>query len=90
MPARSFSPYPAFQMIGNAWEMVEGSVMPSTEAVNLFATLLAPPPTAQEPWISIRGGSYSERLTPGLSYDAGFIPERYSGPNIGFRCAKTP
>src|SRR5262249_31663407 len=53
--ARSFSPYPAYQMIGNAWEMVEDSVTPSAEAINNFAALLKPPPTAQEPWISMRG-----------------------------------
>jgi len=90
MPARSFAPYPEFQMIGNAWEMVEGKVTPSTEAVNLFTKLLTPPPTAQEPWISIRGGSLLERLTPALSYESGSIPERFSASSIGFRCAKTP
>ena len=88
LPVRSLSPYPAYQMIGNAWEMVEGAVTPSAAAVTSFAARLNPPATAQERWISIRGGSYIERLTPSLSYDAISIPERFSGANIGFRCAK--
>jgi formylglycine-generating enzyme required for sulfatase activity/predicted Ser/Thr protein kinase len=90
IPVRSLGAYPEYQMIGNAWEMVEGSVTPSPLALTRFAALLNPPPTAQEPWISIRGGSFSERLSPALTYDSSSIPERYAEKNIGFRCAKTP
>lgn len=90
MPVRSFGSYPAFQMVGNAWEMVEGSVQPGAAAIAEFAPLLKPPPTAGEPWISIRGGSYLDPLTPGLVDDIRQIPARFSGPNIGFRCVKDP
>ncbi|HEY6347240.1 MAG TPA: bifunctional serine/threonine-protein kinase/formylglycine-generating enzyme family protein [Bryobacteraceae bacterium] len=90
MPVRSFGSYPAFQMVGNAWEMVEGSVQPSAAAIAEFAPLLKPPPTVSEPWISIRGGSYLDPLTPGIVYDSAAIPARFSGPNIGFRCVKNP
>jgi formylglycine-generating enzyme required for sulfatase activity len=92
MPARSFSAYPAFQMVGNAWEMVEGEVHPSPQAVANVASLLNPPATADEPWISIRGGSFNSPLTPGIVYDSGSVPERYAAiaPDIGFRCIKDP
>jgi serine/threonine-protein kinase len=90
MPARSFAPYPAFQMIGNAWEMVEGSATPSAEVVAAFASLLNPPATAQDRWISIRGGSFNRPLTPAISFDSATIPERFSAADIGFRCAKDP
>ncbi len=90
-PARSELPYNgAYQMVGNAWEMVDGEVKPSAETVARAATLLNPPPTAEEAWISIRGGSFFTPLSPAIAYDSGAIPERYSGPDIGFRCVKDP
>ena len=89
MPVRSFSG-PLFNMIGNAWEMVEGPVTPSATAIAMFATVLTPPPIAQEPWITMRGGSFDRSLEAGFSYDAVSIPERFSARNVGFRCAKNP
>jgi serine/threonine-protein kinase len=89
MPVRSFSPSPVYQMVGNAWEMVEGEVRPSPQAVANFANL-NPPPTADDRWVSIRGGAYNTPLTPGLVYDSASIPEGYSSSAIGFRCAKDP
>jgi formylglycine-generating enzyme required for sulfatase activity len=88
-PVRSFGG-PVFNMIGNAWEMVEGTVTPSATAVAMFATVMTPPATAQEPWISMRGGSFDRALEAGLAYDAVSIPERFSARNVGFRCAKDP
>jgi serine/threonine-protein kinase len=88
--ARSLAGFPAFHLIGNAWEMVEGRVSPSQEALDNFATQLSPAPSAQEPWIAIRGGSFREKLTPALTYDWGSIPERFSSDLIGFRCARDP
>jgi hypothetical protein len=90
MPARWFAPHPAYQMVGNAWEMVEGEVHPSAEALARYASLLNPPPTANEAWISIRGGSFATPLTPGIVYDFAVIPERYTSGQIGFRCVKDP
>lgn len=79
-----------YQMVGNAWEFVEGRVMPSDEAVARFARLglLKPAPTAAEPWVSVRGGSFSQPLAPNIVYDSLSIPERFSAPDIGFRCVK--
>ncbi len=89
MPVRSFAG-PIFNMIGNAWEMVDGSVTPSPTALAMFANVMTPPPTAQEPWIAMRGGAFNRALDPGFSYDAVSIPERFSGPDVGFRCVKDP
>ena len=89
MPVRSFSG-PLFNMIGNAWEMVEGPVTPSATAVAMFAAVMTPPATAQEPWITMRGGAFDRALEAGFSWDASSIPERFSARNVGFRCAKDP
>ncbi len=83
----SASPCGALNMVGNAWEMVEGSILPSPQAVKNFAGL-SPPATATEPWITTRGGSYQTPLDPGLSWDFQSIPERLKSDDIGFRCVK--
>ncbi len=94
MPVRSFKRMPVFQMAGNAWEMVEGEVTPSNDAVAMFQKLIAPPgfqekTMAQEIWIQIRGGSFNTTLKAAVTYEFSSIPERYSGADIGFRCAKS-
>jgi serine/threonine-protein kinase len=90
MPVRSFNAYPEYQMAGNAWEMVEASTaIPSPQTVERFKTLLTPPPTAEEKWVVIRGGSFNMPLKFAVSYESSFIPERYSSSDIGFRCAKS-
>lgn len=90
VPARSFQPYPEYQMIGNVWEMVDGAVAPSAANVAKFAGILRPPPTPNEPWIAARGGSYRTALSPTIMWDSLVIPERYSAPDLGFRCARNP
>jgi hypothetical protein len=91
IPARSELPYNgAYQIVGNAWEMVDGEVKPSPETVARAATLMNPSPTADEPWISIRGGSFFTPLSPAIVYDTSSVPARYSAPDIGFRCVKDP
>jgi len=83
MPVRSFAG-PPYNLIGNVWEMIEEPVKPSEQALKLF------PAAANEPWITIRGGSYLEPLNPAFSYDKGSIPESHSDANIGFRCVRDP
>jgi serine/threonine-protein kinase len=90
MPVKSFKQMPAYQMAGNAWEMVEGSVTPDAAAIAKFFGLLDPPPTAQEKWIQIRGGSFNTPIAAAVAYEGTPIPERYAASDIGFRCAKTP
>jgi formylglycine-generating enzyme required for sulfatase activity/tRNA A-37 threonylcarbamoyl transferase component Bud32 len=89
MPVRSFTG-PPFNLIGNAWEMVEGAVTPSATAIAMFANVMKPPPTAQEAWVTMRGGSFDRALEAGFAYDAVSIPERFSERDVGFRCAKDP
>lgn len=89
-PAKGFRSYPEYQMVGNAWEIVEGPVTPGPEAVTRFAALLTPPPTATEAWITVRGGSYGTPLTPSIVWDSLDIPARYSARDIGFRLVKDP
>jgi len=89
MPVRSMTG-PVFNIIGNAWEMVDGTVTPSATAVAMFAAVMNPPATAQEPWITMRGGAFDRALEPSFAYDAVSIPERFSARNVGFRCAKNP
>ena len=89
MPVRSFAKLPEYQMAGNAWELVDTPVTPSDAAVAMFSTLLAPAPTRDERWVQIRGGSYNTPLPAAVTYEYSPIPERFSGPDIGFRCAKS-
>ena len=90
VPVRSFQPYPEYQMIGNVWEMVEGAATPDAAALARFSNLLKPAPTATEPWIAARGGSYKTRLSLTSMWDSLIVPERYSAPDLGFRCARNP
>ncbi len=87
-PVKSYEAYPVYQMAGNAWEMVEGKIMPSDNAVAQFAALLTPPPTKSEKWIAMRGGSFHTNLAAAVAYEFAAIPERYASSDIGFRCAK--
>jgi len=74
MPVRSFAKIPEYQMAGNAWELID---TPGAA------------PNRDERWIQIRGGSYNTPLAAAVTYEYRSIPESFSGPDIGFRCAKT-
>jgi serine/threonine-protein kinase len=92
MPAdsmpRGASPYQALNMAGNVWEFVDEEVSPTPAAIEAFAHLLTPPPTAQEQWCGIRGGSYDLPLLDEALWDDNIIPARHRSSNIGFRCVK--
>jgi len=89
MPVKSFAKDPEYQMAGNAWEMVDTPGTPSAAVLAEFAHLLTPSPTAGEKWIQIRGGSFHTPLSMAVTYEYRAIPERFSAPDIGFRCVKT-
>lgn len=89
MPVKAFAKDPEYQMAGNAWEMVDTPVTPGAAEVAALAKLLTPPPTAGEKWIEIRGGAFDTPLSAAVTYQYRPIPERYSAPDIGFRCVKT-
>jgi len=82
------SPWHALNMVGNAWEFVDQFQTPSEGALSAFKTLLDPPPTATEPWYTIRGGSYRQPLFDSVLSDWAAVPVRYRNDDIGFRCAK--
>ena len=76
MPVRSFAKLPEYQMAGNVWELIDTPAAPAS-------------PNREERWIQIRGGSYNTPLAAAVTYEYRPIPESFSGPDIGFRCAKT-
>jgi formylglycine-generating enzyme required for sulfatase activity len=82
------SPYGALQMVGNAWEFVEQLSQPSLAAIENFRIRLNPPPTPNEPWYMIRGGSFDMPFSPAMVWDSTTVPARWTSPNLGFRCAK--
>ncbi|HTB10505.1 MAG TPA: protein kinase [Bryobacteraceae bacterium] len=88
-PVRSYAAYPEYQMIGNAWEIVEGEITPSAEAKSTFAKLLNPPLSPEDKWITMRGGSFNTKLKEVVAWESASIPERFSSTDIGFRCAKS-
>lgn len=88
--ANGLSPYGVYNMAGNASEFVESEVSPSAAVVAHFANLLQPPPTAQEKWCQIRGGSFNTPLAAAVTYETISVPERFSSSDIGFRCARNP
>jgi formylglycine-generating enzyme required for sulfatase activity len=93
-PVQSFeqgaSPYGALQMAGNAWEFVDELITPSKRALEAFAKLMTPPPAADEPWYTIRGGAFDVPLVQNATSEWSAVPARFRAPDIGFRCAKTP
>lgn len=83
------SPFKTLQMTGNALEYVDDQITPSAAAVQQFATVLNPPAMANEPWYSVKGGSFAKPLAAAVSYEWIPIPARYSAPDIGFRCVRS-
>jgi serine/threonine-protein kinase len=85
---RSASPYKILNMIGNVWEYVDEPVTPNADALRFYRNILKPAPTATEPWVSTRGGSFRMPLSPELVWDFQPVPERFADPAIGFRCVR--
>lgn len=92
LPANSMtesaSPYGALHMAGNVLEYVADDITPSTDAVTHFSTILKPPPAINEPWYSVKGGSFGQPLQAALPWEWSSVPARFAAPDIGFRCAK--
>jgi serine/threonine protein kinase len=77
-----------WQMVGNASEFVETKRKPSLSAVRGFAHLIEPPPTIEEDWFVVKGGSYRHRLDESAPTSWDLAPARFSRDDLGFRCAK--
>ncbi len=86
--ANGASPYNVVHMAGNVLEYVSDDITPSLEAVDHFAKIMNPPPALNEPWYSVKGGSFGRPLQAALPWEWSSVPARFSGPDIGFRCAK--
>ena len=95
MPVGSFEERsPLRDMLGNVWEMVD-EPLPPTEATlanysseDFRTTLGTPfPPTREEPWFAMMGGSYEQDLVPDPQ-DWALFPARLRWPSIGFRCVQ--
>ena len=82
------SPYGVLHLAGNVREFVQEFVTPSPEQVARYASLLAPPPTAEESWCLVRGGSFDEPLPKDAALAVDAVPARYAAASIGFRCAR--
>ena len=90
LPVRSFAAYPEYQMTGNAWEMVEGTVTPDGNAVAKFFGLLFPSADRRRTLDRDPGGSFNTPIAAAANDVAQQIPERYAAQDIGFRCARNP
>ena len=82
------SPSGALQMIGNVWQLIDQVGSPSEMNLKYFRSLMKPPPSAEDAWYTIRGGSFHIPLQDGLIWDSTNVPARWKNIDIGFRCAK--
>jgi formylglycine-generating enzyme required for sulfatase activity len=84
------SPYGALQMVGNVWELLDHLSTPGPQALEYFGKMLKPAPAPDDPWYTIRGGSFNEDLPDRVIWDNTTVPARWKDFNIGFRCVKDP
>jgi eukaryotic-like serine/threonine-protein kinase len=84
------SPYNALHMAGNVLEYAADNITPSTDAVQHFSQIMKPPPALNEPWYSVKGGSFGQPLQSAVPWEWSSVPARFHAPDIGFRCAKDP
>lgn len=93
------SPYGVLNLIGNVWEWVDARTFPGKAQIDSlsaesWARALRPPLSPDEPYMQIRGGSFSLLASaraedlPQLVYDFAVLPARARRPEVGFRCAK--
>ncbi len=85
---KDVSPFGILNMGGNASEFVYEIRTPSAGAMQAFSSLVKPPPAANEPWYTFRGGSYRLPLESAVTYEWGSVPARFHGPDLGFRCVR--
>jgi serine/threonine-protein kinase len=88
--AEGASPYKLLHMSGNVLEYVRNEITPSMEAIENFGKIMQPPPAVNEPWYSVKGGSFRHPLAAAVPWEWSAVPARFYAPDIGFRCAKSP
>ncbi len=82
--------YGALDLAGNVFEWVDERTKPSLPAVKMFSTLMKPPPSENDLWMQIRGGSFFRPLLPNVSVQMASVPAAYKTSDIGFRCVTDP
>jgi serine/threonine protein kinase len=84
------SPYGALQMAGNVLELVD-TPRTATPAMLPDFSRLKPPATLDEPWVTLRGGGYSDpKIDHAVTWAWLAVPARLSSSKIGFRCVQDP
>ena len=84
------SPYRVQNLIGNAFEYVRDDITPSQAAIAHFSQVLNPPPAHNEPWYSVKGGSFNRPIAEAVPWEWTAVPARFTSPDFGFRCVKDP
>jgi formylglycine-generating enzyme required for sulfatase activity len=77
-------------MCGNVWEWVDADQKPTPDFLKRMQRGLDPTLTLEDAFYVIRGGYFTQKLSPGLLSDTSPFPAKLGAVNIGFRCAKTP
>ena len=75
------SPVGALQMIGNAKEFTADRTAPTALAIRNYAV-------DEAAWYAVKGGSFKSRLAEAVAFAVEPVPASYSGPDLGFRCAR--
>ncbi|MCX6605643.1 MAG: bifunctional serine/threonine-protein kinase/formylglycine-generating enzyme family protein [Acidobacteria bacterium] len=75
------SPVGALQMIGNAKEFTADRTTPTVLAIRSYAV-------DESAWYAVKGGSFKSKLAEAVAFAVEPVPASYSGPDLGFRCAR--
>lgn len=75
------SPEGALQMIGNAKEFTADRTTPTALAIRSHAV-------DESVWYAVKGGSFKSKLAESVAFAVEPVPASYSGPDLGFRCAR--
>ena len=84
------SPFKVLQLIGNVRELTGEQSAPTVTALREFTEKLSPPPTADERWVVVKGGSFRDKLGETSLPMSEIVPARYRDDDLGFRCVKDP
>ena len=68
-------------MIGNAKEFTADRTTPTALAIRSHAV-------DESVWYAVKGGSFKSKLAESVAFAVEPVPASYSGPDLGFRCAR--
>jgi serine/threonine-protein kinase len=84
------SPFKILQMIGNVREFTGEQSAPTVTGLRTYTEKLTPPPTADERWYVVKGGSFRYKLGETSLPMSEVVPGRHRADDLGFRCVKDP